>query len=243
MSLRLSRALRTKRPKKRLPIHPSSEVHPPSVIAEIDTCISFSADMETASYHRPSMIGTCKRKAGYFYLRTPVTSAIVDTRFRRILDNGSKAHEAIQEWYLSKSLNFYIAHEVHVWIPELEIYGHADSVFLPRAFDHEPYLAEYKTINSNGYKRLAKSKPAHVIQANLYMGLLGLKFAYIVYWNKDTQHLKEYLIEFDEEKFEQAKKWCRSVRKILDAGQLPKYRKSTCEEKMCRYVPQCRRER
>ena len=246
MTLRLSRAMMAK-PAKKLQVHPDQsgpkDIKDISVVDEINKCIRSSNAMPVKSYFRPSSMGRCHRQGAYHYLRTPKTSGFIDERLQRILDNGSAIHAILQDQYLRRSLNFYVAHEVEAWDRELEVFGHIDSVFLGRTWEHEPFMVEYKSINSNGYKRLVKPMKPHVMQANIYMRILKLRYCFIVYWNKDTQHLREFLIEANDEVIHDVRKWIGQVQRYLKKGKLPPYRKSTCDETLCPYVPQCRRER
>ena len=82
----------------------------------------------------------------------------------------------------------------------LNIVGHCDGVLL---IDGEYCLFELKTINDYGYQTLLGPKSSHRYQVTIYMKLLGIKKAVIVYINKGkTGQLKEFAIDFDDTMWE-----------------------------------------
>lgn len=71
-----------------------------------------------------------------------------------------------------------------------------------------PILLEFKTSNDRSFKDMlnkgvAKSKPVHKAQMDLYGLLLGLDFALYMMVNKNDDHLHVEFIELDKEKGEQ----------------------------------------
>lgn len=65
----------------------------------------------------------------------------------------------------------------------------------------EDEIAEFKSINMNGFSQIKKFGPKrdHVYQVHAYMLLTGMRIARIVYENKNTQDLKEFYVEADDD--------------------------------------------
>jgi len=64
--------------------------------------------------------------------------------------------------------------------------------------DNEPYVIELKSINSVGFRKLEKPKKEHIKQLQLYLHYFKIPKGIFIYENKDTQELKEFIIEYDQ---------------------------------------------
>ena len=112
--------------------------------------------------------------------------------------------------------------------PEYNFEGHCDAVVDLRG---TPYFAEkrvnlfivdLKTMKDEMYADLEKSKSEHVVQVHIYMWLLDIPGAVVVYENKDNQELKEMFVPRDEALIEDIKKQAVWLRGLLHRNQLPK---------------------
>jgi hypothetical protein len=243
MTLFKSRLGRAMAPRQRsdAAVTASGDDGPPSVIGELHHCIRQDAGMRDAQYFRPSSIGGCRREAWYHYLRYPTEPQRMDPKFQLILNTGTKVHDMVQNW-LARSQRFFVSTEVHVWIPQLYVYGHPDAVLTDRKSGYT-WLVEFKSINLNQYTKLTKAKQEHRWQANIYTGLLSLQWYSVVYVCKDNSDCREFHYRFDEDMFDEAMLWCDAVRKLAEAKEQPPFVKSECNETFCKYVTRCRKER
>lgn len=121
------------------------------------------------------------------------------------------------------------------------ISGHPDGILtLPGEAD--PVLLEIKTISSTGFSGVQKEpKQDHVIQANIYMGLLGLQEAIILYWNKGgygDNMLCEHRIQFNPSLYNGIVQKVETIRKCLgdETEPLPE---RTCESETCSTAKAC----
>lgn len=64
--------------------------------------------------------------------------------------------------------------------------------------DHEDMIIDFKTMNSFQFKKLEEALTKHVIQISIYMYITGIKCAKLIYENKDSQDIKEFLVKFDQ---------------------------------------------
>lgn len=73
-------------------------------------------------------------------------------------------------------------------------------------------LFEFKTINTDGFKRLIEPQIKHQIQGVLYSLCTGVPRVLFVYIDKNTQDLKAYLVEYTQEQFD----WCLNRLKTIE---------------------------
>jgi len=118
--------------------------------------------------------------------------------------------------------------EIYVYNEEYQIGGHPDGIL-----DTSPdkSLFELKTINDNGFTSLSFNGPreGYLMQVNLYMWMLGLKKCYLVYLNKNTSEMKEFVLSPDEDMLSKAKLKARELIDALDNGTVPE--RTVCNKK------------
>ena len=76
--------------------------------------------------------------------------------------------------------------------------GHLDSTFLGN--DGELHVVDFKSISTRGLDRVGRDGVdyAYRCQMNAYMEATGLRtWGLLVYMNKNTQHLAEYVVPYD----------------------------------------------
>jgi CRISPR/Cas system-associated exonuclease Cas4 (RecB family) len=87
------------------------------------------------------------------------------------------------------------------------------------------------------------AKDEHVVQVNIYMWVLGLQSAVVLYENKNTQELHEEYVPRDENLIEQIKKDAIEMQEILACEKLPNRFPGASKSKYpcrgCEFLPQC----
>jgi len=118
--------------------------------------------------------------------------------------------------------------------------GHMDGLLvLP---GHEGMgLFELKSISTTGAKKVRNCPQIeHVLQANVYMRLAGLKWGKILYWVKGVYSIEKNLIEHhvepDEEVWEGVVEMLGSIRKGMRTGELPE---RICATRTCSMAQEC----
>lgn len=121
--------------------------------------------------------------------------------------------------------------------------GHADGKGEGFPGDPGMHLLEFKTHNDKSFKALKSkgvaSKPQHVAQVQVYMGLLGLKKAYYLAENKNDSDLYDEVIEFDQTQFDDL---MRKAERIIFADSAPPRIAKTAawfECKFCNFTDIC----
>lgn len=111
---------------------------------------------------------------------------------------------------------------------ELYIEGAADAVNVIRVeipgyqvdFDVK-VVHEYKSINSNQYKKLNSPKPQHKVQAAIYQKLLDAPLVCYLYMNKDNSSLSDYIVPYDESIWQTLYTKSKSLLSFYDANTPP----------------------
>ena len=178
--------------------------------------------------------GKCPR-AIWFSLKNYPKKPI-ESRIRRILEHGDYTHMRIMGALFSLGL----IKAVEVEIPENEfIHGRADAII---TLDNEPCIIEIKSIHSAKFNKEEPDKD-HVLQTQLYMHHFKIKQAIIIYENKNTQELKEYLIKYDKEQVEEVLNTFKKIKIDIEKDTLPlipqELEKWRCD--YCPYIDSCKK--
>jgi hypothetical protein len=125
----------------------------------------------------------------------------ISPKVRRIFNNGDHMHLRLQKYMLDAGItkpnplnkNGEWAFEVKKW----RVRGSADGIIKrPEA------ILELKSINERGFLTLGGPKAEHIWQGHLYMWGLGLKKIVFLYENKNSQDLREFVMDWDQETFD-----------------------------------------
>jgi CRISPR/Cas system-associated exonuclease Cas4 (RecB family) len=146
-------------------------------------------------FFHPSALGTCLRQMWFGAMRAPTDGDPTGTDLLRqymIFETGTYKHILFQN--LCQRAGVLLTREVAIKSQGKKLLGHADGIL---KIDGSKYLLEFKTANSRQYSMIREPKEGHKKQAMAYMRVLKLKAAIIVYENKDTGQLKEYVVVFD----------------------------------------------
>jgi hypothetical protein len=106
--------------------------------------------------------------------------------------------------------------------------GHCDAVVDVRAHpsasgndDLDIFVVDFKSMKKEYFDPLKEPKPEHVIQVHIYMWVLNLKAAVIVYENKNDQAVKEMFVPRSDELIEDIKQQAKWLIDVLRHRRLP----------------------
>lgn len=155
-------------------------------------------DEKTKDYFHPSQIGRCPRQHWFDAMgasaNVPPATGDELLRTHLIFEIGTYAHVMIQN--LCDRAGVLEEREVQVVDHVNRIVGHCDArLNLPK---DGRFVFEFKTINARGFAKLTAAKIEHIWQAMIYCKLLKLPGAIVLYFNKDTQEMKEFRVAFNE---------------------------------------------
>ena len=134
--------------------------------------------------------------------------------------------------------------------PRYNFEGHVDAVVDLRGtqFSTKPELdlmvVDFKSIKDDYFDDIIEhAKPEHVVQVTIYMWLLDLRSAMLIYENKNTQEVKEILVLRDEKKVDEIKKQAEWLVEVLRHRRLPSrpngYSRSGFPCRFCDFVDSC----
>jgi len=109
----------------------------------------------------------------------------------RMFDHG----DYIQMQILSNLFSLGMVRASEIKIPPQElISGRADAII---TLDNELYVVDFKSMNSMIFKNLTEPKEDNVNQIQLYLHFFKIPKGILLYINKDTLELKEFLVEYN----------------------------------------------
>ncbi len=133
--------------------------------------------------------GKCQRAVFFKFKNAPREK--MDARILRMFDHG----DYIQMQILSILLSLGIVRASEITIPPQEmISGRADAIL---TLNNELYVVDFKSMNSMIFRNLAAPKEENVNQIQLYLHFFKIPKGILLYVNKDTLELKEFLVKYD----------------------------------------------
>jgi len=109
----------------------------------------------------------------------------------RMFDHG----DYIQMQIISNLFSLGIVRASEIKIPPQElISGRADAII---TLNNELYVVDFKSMNSMVFKGLSQPKEDNINQIQLYLHFFKIPKGIILYINKDTLELKEFLVEYN----------------------------------------------
>jgi len=160
-----------------------------------------------------SEAGKCPRAIFFKFKKAPAQE--VEPERIRIFDHGDFIHQMVLRPLFSLGL----VRAVEVSIPPQEIVaGRADAIL---SIDGEPYVLDVKSISGRiNFEKLEAIKD-HIWQLQLYLHYFKIKKGILLYLNKDTQELKEFLIDYDIKVVETLLDWFKKLKKKIKDNIVP----------------------
>ena len=148
-------------------------------------------DRKTHCFH-PSSLSSCPRKLYESYLIEDYSLIKEEPRLARIFENGHGVHKRLQTNFRDAGL--LIDEDVPISDDKFEICGEIDGLL---KYWDELIVLDVKSINKKGFRNLFRPSESHIIQLNVYLYCLGLRYGILLYECKDDQEIAEYLVEYD----------------------------------------------
>jgi len=171
--------------------------------------------------------GKCPRTIFFKFKNVPREQ--IEPRVLRMFDHG----DYIQMQILSNLFSLGIVRASEVKIPPQElISGRADAVI---TLNNELYVVDFKSMNSMVFKNLEQPKEDNVNQIQLYLHFFKIPKGILLYINKDTLELKEFLVEYDPATARQLLKDLADLKIKIDSNIVPGRIPSYPEDWQCQY--------
>ena len=160
--------------------------------------VTLSKNRRHTHYH-PS--GDCLKCQRLLYYERDVTAPPMreepDAHLQKIFKMGDAVHAMLQAWFSAwNDLDGFPeckGNEVRIPDNPYSIGGYIDSVIRFPGADTDTII-ELKSISDYGFKSLSSPKPAHKLQVGCYMMAQELPEAIVLYVDKNTCDMKEFLV-------------------------------------------------
>lgn len=87
--------------------------------------------------------------------------------------------------------------------------------------DDKPFLVEIKSTGSEAWKMFRRPKSTHINQMQLYMYAEQLQHGFLIYINKDTGDIKEWIVDYDASLVDELLDLIREINEVEQKNELP----------------------
>ena len=171
--------------------------------------------------------GKCPRAIFFKFKNVPREK--MEPRVLRMFDHG----DYIQMQILNNLFSLGIVRASEVKIPPQElISGRADAII---TLNNELYVIDFKSMNSMVFKNLAEAKEDNLNQIQLYLHFFKIPKGILLYINKDTLELKEFLVEYNPTVAQKLLKDLSELKTKIDSNIVPDRIPEYPENWQCQY--------
>lgn len=192
----------------------------------IDQFYQDSFEERERSYFYVSDVGKCPRALYFHFKNAPREKP--DPRVLRVFDQGDYIHMRL----MSVLFGLGIVRAVEIRMPPNDlIHGRADAII---SLDNKPYVVELKSSAGFKFRRMNEPQADHVKQIQLYMHYFEVPRGILLYENKDTQELKDFLVEYEADLTEELISNFQFLREQIEKDIIPEIPENI-EAWRCRY--------
>jgi CRISPR/Cas system-associated exonuclease Cas4 (RecB family) len=171
--------------------------------------------------------GKCPRAIFFKFKNVPREK--MTPQVLRMFDHG----DYIQMQILSNLFSLGIVRASEIKIPPQElISGRADAII---TLNNDLYVVDFKSMNSMVFKNLTEPKEDNVNQIQLYLHFFKIPRGILLYINKDTLELKEFLVEYDSARAKKLLAELSDLKTKIDSNIIPKRISSFPDDWQCQY--------
>jgi CRISPR/Cas system-associated exonuclease Cas4 (RecB family) len=173
--------------------------------------------------------GKCPRSVFFKFKQAPCRD--LEARILRLFDHGNYIHELIVKALSGQ--NVLRGEEINIPANNL-ISGRADALI---QVDGQDYVVDIKSINSMSFRTLTEPSPEYVYQLQLYLHFFQIAQGVLLYVNKDTQDLKEFLLDYDSSLCNRLLDELEELGQMISENQVPVRLDEWPSGGQCRYCP------
>jgi len=171
--------------------------------------------------------GKCPRAIFFKFKNVPREK--MTPQVLRMFDHG----DYIQMQILSNLFSLGIVRASEVKIPPQElISGRADAII---TINNDLYVIDFKSMNSMVFKNLTQPKEDNLNQIQLYLHFFKIPKGILLYINKDTLELKEFLVEYNPIVAKNLLKDLEALKTKIDSNIVPERIPSHPGDWQCQY--------
>lgn len=173
--------------------------------------------------------GRCPRAIFFKFKNAPREA--IEPNILRMFDHGDHIHQLIMKPLYSVRDVHVVASEVNIPPQEL-VSGRADAIM---SDGRENYVLDIKSMNSMIFRKLTEPKEENINQVQLYMHFFKIPKGILLYVNKDSQDLKEYIVEYDRMRAESLLEQLTDLKGKIEKNIIPTRIGSWPADWQCRY--------
>ena len=171
--------------------------------------------------------GKCSRAIFFKFKNVPREK--MEPRVLRMFDHG----DYLQMQILSNLFSLGIVRASEIKIPPQElISGRADAIV---TLSNELYVVDFKSMNSMVFKNLDQPKEDNINQIQLYLHFFKIPKGILLYINKDTLELKEFLVKYNPAIAQRLLKDLSELKTKIDTNLIPQRLPDYPESWQCQY--------
>jgi len=159
--------------------------------------------------------GRCPRSIFFKFKKAPRED--IEARVLRMFDHGDSIHQLIMKPLFATRGIHVVASEVNI-SPQEIISGRADAII---SDGKDLYVVDIKSINSMIFRGLEEPKEEHIDQLQLYLHFFKQKKGILLYVNKDNQELKEFFVNYDQNRVQPILKDLSNLKTQIDSNVVP----------------------
>jgi len=173
--------------------------------------------------------GKCQRAVFFKFKKAPREE--MEARVLRMFDHGDYIHQLIMRSLVAIRDVRVITAEVNI-APQEIISGRADAII---SDGKDLYVLDIKSMNSMVFKNLEKAKDENINQLQLYLYFFKIQKGILLYVNKDTQELKEFLVEYNPTIAKNLLKDLKNLKAKIDSNIIPARNQGYPDDWQCQY--------
>jgi CRISPR/Cas system-associated exonuclease Cas4 (RecB family) len=196
--------------------------------------------------------GGCPRAVLFDLMHAQRSPTKILTNVLKSMDNGTARHAGMQKLFVhmaQKRLAGLAAvyQDVRLSHPPAAIGGSADMIVVMQS--GAVYLIDIKTASPAKFKNLFKPAWNHVLQVNTYMGMAGVRTAYVLTEDRATLEFakpnSKFRVDFSSTLWDETLGYCHGMLRTLRTERLPAHDEATCKSNLmfCDYEAVCVAER
>lgn len=173
--------------------------------------------------------GRCARALFFKFKNAPRKE--MEASVLRLFDHGDHIHQLIMKPLLGIRDIHVVASEVNI-PPQEIISGRSDAIV---SDGKNLYVLDIKSMNSMIFDKMTEPKEENIDQIQLYLHYFKVPKGILLYVNKNTLALKEFVVEYSQQRALLLLASLAETKKKIDSGLIPDRISGYPEDWQCRY--------
>ena len=173
--------------------------------------------------------GKCGRSLFFKFKKAPRRD--IEAHILRLFDHGDHVHQLIMKPLLSIRGVHVVASEVNI-PPQEIISGRTDAII---SDGRDLYVLDIKSMNSMIFDKLQAPKEENIDQLQLYLHYFKVPKGLLLYVNKNTLQLKEFLVAYDKKRALSLLGDLNKIKEKIDSDIIPSRIAVYPNDWQCRY--------